>query len=501
MGGSYTEYIYDIALDSSNNVYVAGVTYSDNFPGQGGFQSRYGGGSDGFISKLNPDLSNLIASTYLGGSSLDEIYAIALDGSGNVYVAGYTSSTDFPATSGVYQSANAGGNDGFISKLSSDLSNLIASTYFGGSNNDWIYAIALDGSGNVYVAGHTGSSDFPTTSTAYQTTYKGGGADGFVSKLNPDLSNLIASTYLGGGNFDHIDAIVLDSSGNVYVAGRTDSTDFPTTPNAFQKTNASVNSDTIYDDGFISKLSSNLTANNPPVINSFNANPNSGNAPLTVTFSWNVSDPDGDVLTCYLDVDNDGNSDYTINDCANNASLEHTYNNPGSYTAKLTVKDGYDGIDSKTVSITVTSAGNNPPSINSFNANPNSGNAPLTVTFSWNVNDPDGDVLTCYLDVDNDGNNDYTINDCVNNTSQEHTYNNPGNYTAKLTVDDGNGGTDSKTVSISVTSAANNVTQVTLGGGGGCSFGSSNSSFLPFLILLFTMIAYRLLYDKLKFRT
>jgi len=98
---------------------------------------------------------------------------------------------------------------------------------------------------------------------------------------------------------------------------------------------------------------------------------------------------------------------------------------------------------------------NNPPVINSFTATPTSGTAPLTVTFNWNVSDADGDTLTCYLDIDNDGTNDYTINDCANNTSKQHTYNTAGTYTAKLTVDDGNGGIDSKTVNVTVNAVIN----------------------------------------------
>ena len=106
-------------------------------------------------------------------------------------MAGYTTSTDFPITSGAFQTTNAGGDEAFVSKLSSDLSSLLASTYLGGSGNDWIYTISIDSSGNVYVAGYTSSADFPTTGSAFQTA-NAGGSDAFVSKLSSDLSSLLA---------------------------------------------------------------------------------------------------------------------------------------------------------------------------------------------------------------------------------------------------------------------------------------------------------------------
>ena len=202
-------------------------------------------------------------------------------------------------------------------------------------------------------------------------------------------------------------------------------------------------------------ISSSTPTNNPPVINSFTANPSSGAAPLDVTFSWDISDADGDNLTCKLDIDNDGRDDYTINNCTNSSTQSHTYLTAGTYTAKLTVSDGNGGSDSTTVTINVSSSTptNNPPVINSFTANPSSGAAPLDVTFSWDISDADGDNLTCKLDIDNDGRDDYTINNCTNSSTQSHTYLTAGTYTAKLTVSDGNGGSDSTTVTINVSSS------------------------------------------------
>ncbi len=162
------------------------------------------------------------------------------------------------------------------------------------------------------------------------------------------IDPLLASTYLGGSGEDYVLSMAIDQNGNVYAAGYAESDDFPTTPGAFQTTGE--------DSAFVSKISGDLSGgvgNNPPTINSFTANPDTGYAPLTVVFSWNVSDPDGDTLTCYLDVDNNGTNNYTINDCANNTSQSHTYNTVGIYTAKLTVDDGNGRTATGTVNITV----------------------------------------------------------------------------------------------------------------------------------------------------
>src|SRR3989442_681315 len=178
----------------------------------------------------------LFYSTYLGGSGSEEGLGIAVDTAGNAYVTGPTYSTNFPTTPGAFQTTFGGDIDAFVTKLNPIGSALVYSTYLGGSARDEAMGIALDAAGNAYVTGNTFSSDFPTSPGAYQTTFGGGLSvgDAFVAKLDPTGSALIYSTYLGGSGDDRGWGIALDSSGNAYVVGATSSTDFPTTPGAFQ---------------------------------------------------------------------------------------------------------------------------------------------------------------------------------------------------------------------------------------------------------------------------
>jgi hypothetical protein len=199
---------------------------------------------------VNAAGSGLVYSTYLGGSDQDVGLGIALDALGNAYVTGFTASTNFPTTPGAFQpSFGGGGGDAFVTKVNAAGSRLVYSTYLGGSGTeDFVSAgflirdsrppgsVAVDAMGNAYVAGATGSSNFPVTSGAPQITFGGGGSDAFVTKLNPLGTGLVYSTYLGGSDFDVGMGIALDvfPNPNAYVAGYTGSTNFPTTLGAFQ---------------------------------------------------------------------------------------------------------------------------------------------------------------------------------------------------------------------------------------------------------------------------
>jgi len=235
------ERVMGMAIGASNEVYVVGYTEESTFPyTSGAYQTGYGGGTyDAFVSKLDGGLSNLLASTFLGGNNSDRGRGVALDSEGNVYVTGRSSSTNFPATAGAFSNAlNGTSSDAFICKFDPDLTNLLAGTLFGGSHGDGGYAITVEPSG-VYVAGDTLSmNDFPTTPGAYQSTNQGD-SDAFVCRFDPGLSNLLAGTMIGGHYDEECRAVAVDTNGNMYIAGQTESAPgllpppFPVTSSAY----------------------------------------------------------------------------------------------------------------------------------------------------------------------------------------------------------------------------------------------------------------------------
>ncbi len=251
LGGSSNDYGTAITVDSAGNAYVTGYTNSANFPTTAGaFQTMCGGGCSGttvdaFVSKLDPTGSFLVYSTYLGGTGNDYGNGIALDASGDAYIVGQTFSTNFPTTPGGFKtqcgSDKCASGYAFITELNSAGSGLVYSTLLGGTGKNQGNAIVLDASDNAYVTGYTQSLTFPTTPGAFQTTCKCSQTIPFVTKLNSTGSALIYSTYMGGTLGDEAYSIALDSSDDAYVTGYTHSTNFPTTPGAFQtKLNADV---------------------------------------------------------------------------------------------------------------------------------------------------------------------------------------------------------------------------------------------------------------------
>jgi len=185
----------------------------------------------------NPQSSDLLYATFLGGSSAEYGHGIAVDGSGVTYVTGTTDSSDFPTTPGAFDTTfNGGYEDAFVVKLNAAGSALAYATFLGGSSADYGGGIAVDGSGAAYVSGTAGSSDFPTTPGAFDTTYNGGYEDAFVVKLNAAGSALAYATFLGGSSEEYGHGIAVDGTGAAYVTGGTSSSDFPTTPGAFDTT-------------------------------------------------------------------------------------------------------------------------------------------------------------------------------------------------------------------------------------------------------------------------
>jgi hypothetical protein len=254
---------HGIAVDAFFDAYVTGFTSSTNFPNNPGtIQPAFGGGAiDAFVAKLNPTGSALLYSTYLGGNGNDSGNGIAVDGSLNAYVTGFTSSTNFPNNPGTIQPAFGGGpEDAFVAKLNPTGSALLYSTYLGGTGiggtgDEEGEGIAVDALGNAYVTGFTGSNNFPTTPGTIQPAF-GGTEDAFVAKLNPSGSALAYSTYLGGREDDMGLGIAVDTARNAYVTGFGGTgffgeTNFPTTPGAFQTT---AGDSTGGFDGFVAKI-------------------------------------------------------------------------------------------------------------------------------------------------------------------------------------------------------------------------------------------------------
>jgi PKD repeat protein len=220
-GGSDSDYGYSVAVDGSGNVYMAGTTYSTSgIASSGAYQTSKGGSDDAFLVKFNASGSRQWT-TYYGGSSTEDGSSVAVDGSGNVYMAGYTYSTSGIASSGAYQTSNGGGSnyDAYLVKFNSSGSRQWA-TYYGGSGNDFGYSVAVDGSGNVYMSGYTTSTSGIASSGAYQTSNGGGYSDAYLVKFNSSGSRQWATYYGGSGN-DYGWSVTVDGSGNVYLAGHT----------------------------------------------------------------------------------------------------------------------------------------------------------------------------------------------------------------------------------------------------------------------------------------
>lgn len=242
LGGTNSTYARSIAVDSQNNAYITGYTMASDFPTTvGAFQTTLAGYLCGFVTKLSADGSSLEYSTYLGGdtSSIGGLiqnigYGITVDSNFNAYACGSTMANNFPTTPDAFQTVPQDTVNAYITKLSTDGTSLVYSTYLGGDNQTIPFTITVDSENNAYVAGETQATDFPVSPTAFQTETQTSSFTGFITKFDENGENIIYSTYLGGSNFSVISSITLNNKNQAYVTGQTYSNDFPVTPDAYQ---------------------------------------------------------------------------------------------------------------------------------------------------------------------------------------------------------------------------------------------------------------------------
>ncbi|MCH7499689.1 MAG: SBBP repeat-containing protein, partial [Nitrospinae bacterium] len=240
LGGDENDQAFGVTVDNNGNAYVTGQTASGNFPtSSGSFQSNFGGGNnDGFITKINTlattGADSLVYSTYIGGTGDDRAFGIAIDTLGNSYVAGGTTSINFPNIPGLIRPSPSPNNfsDAFIAKLSPNGSQLIYSTFIGGGSPDAARDIALDNQGNAYITGDGGlSNEFPIVDPIFPFSSSVG--SGFITKIDQTASMVLFSTFISDGGINQAGDIALDSQGNIYIVGFAGD-NFPVTSNVVQ---------------------------------------------------------------------------------------------------------------------------------------------------------------------------------------------------------------------------------------------------------------------------
>ena len=430
-GGSGSETGYDLAVDDAGRVHIAGSTSSADMPLQNAYDSTFSGTDDAFIASFDLSQSgsgSLVYSSYFGGNGSDDIRSLDVDPSGNLVVVGRTTSTDLPTPNG-YQTSLGGGSDAFVSKFSNDGSTLLYSTYLGGGSTDYAEAVALDSSGHIYVGGRT-DGVFTSTAGAFDTS-AGGSADGFVTKIDSTktgAASLVYSTYLGGTGFDYVIGIDVDDAGVAYLAGFTGSSAFPTTIDGNDRFMTGAN------DGFFAALS----ADGSTLEYSTFIGGSGQDRALDVV--WNAATGSAYVA---------GQVDFQDGP---------TSPTPTSLGAGGGSKDGY--VAKFTFNQTPTANSNSYTVTEGGTLN---GNVITDNTGAGVDNDPDGDPLTASvvdgplhgtLVLNADGSFTYTPYD----TAQGTNFADSDSFTYQLS--DGKGGTDTATVSISVTPDATNEAPV-----------------------------------------
>jgi hypothetical protein len=228
LGGNAAEFSEGIAVDGNGVAYTAGTTTSTNFPITNGGSPLP---ANGYVTKISSNGENLIFSTLLGGSSTDEIQDLVLGEDGSFYVTGMTHSLDFPVSPDAFDPVGDEAADGFLARFAGNHS-LAYATFFGGSDQEWSFGMALGENGTVYMTGQTTSSDFPVTDGAFDTSHNGG-LDGFVLKVSEPANDIVFGTFLGGSAYELPFEVDVAADGSVYVTGIVQSADFPTTVGGF----------------------------------------------------------------------------------------------------------------------------------------------------------------------------------------------------------------------------------------------------------------------------
>ena len=222
LGGTEIDQAWDITVDSEGRAYITGFTASNDFPTTTGvYNPNHNGAMDVFVTKFNKTGTGLVYSTFIGGSSSDWSYGIAVDAYGFVFIAGATASANFPIKGGAYDTSHNGEIDAFVAKLNRNGTALMLSTFIGGSDEDTGYDVVLGKDGEIFITGSTDSADFPTTQGADDRTF-GGFFDGFVTKFDSEASKLIYSTYIGDEYLEELFGIAVDKNDAAYVTGYVD---------------------------------------------------------------------------------------------------------------------------------------------------------------------------------------------------------------------------------------------------------------------------------------
>jgi hypothetical protein len=411
LGGSGDDRAWAVACDNTGRAYVAGETSSSDFPTPSGYDNGLSGAIDGFITCFSASGANLDWGSYLGGSDLDGVYGVAVDNAYTVYLAGYTNSSNFP-TVGAYDPTSNFGYDVFVAKLASSGSALTYGTYLGGTGNEWANGIALDAAGNMYITGLTTSNLFPAVS-AFDATFNNV-FDAFVTKIASSGTSLAYSTFLGGSNADYGEAIAVQSSGEAVVTGLTNSANFPLNAPVMPILNGGT-------DAFVTKFSFE------------------GNTIGYSTFIGGSDDDEGKAVA----LDKFGNA------CVTGSTLSPGFPRINSYDS--TANGGYDAFAIKLSDAADLAQIQLSPTSLAFDAEKDKA-LPASKTFSITNGKPLTQVLKWYasddqpwmvLSHDSGQTNSKTVTVSINTTALT-----PGIYTGTITVSSPNADNSPQTISV-----------------------------------------------------